>query len=45
MFQSHGIGYEEYCLDFDCRMEVEKSRQENYQQEKTLLLKLSKNLT
>jgi hypothetical protein len=40
MFQSHGIGYELYCNDFSERMKVEARREDDYNQEKRLLLQL-----
>ncbi|MGM8215314.1 hypothetical protein ACLIA0_07025 [Bacillaceae bacterium W0354] len=33
MHQAHGFGYKEYCLKHEKRMEVERKRERDYQQE------------
>lgn len=44
MQASHHMGYAEYCRNLDNRMQVEKKRQEEYNQCKQLVAEIDSNL-
>jgi len=44
MYQSHGVGYEQYCQKLEVRMLVEKKREEEYSKGRLIVLNLERKL-
>ncbi|MFS8580228.1 MAG: hypothetical protein LOD88_09420 [Novibacillus thermophilus] len=37
MFQAYGVTFEQYCLELDTRIEVERLREEDYKQSNAIV--------
>jgi hypothetical protein len=44
MYQSHGLGYEEYQRKLETRLQVEKQREKDYRKSRQIISDLERNV-